>query len=247
MFDSGESSSAMIGTVVDTGIVTVPGGAITPNGPRHTTPGAGAGDILPELDALLSATPTPTTPPSAASDADNNHYQLLRARQSAPTATVTVVSGSGDSSDSGGSSATTLSGGAIAGIVIGSIAGFLLLVWIYRSCFNIGAPPGEDREAWYHDVDPKRSPHRHHHHHSYTHSRPRHGGGHHHRHHSRRRSSLSSTMSTPPPVVVRETSRTQPVYVSRGRDRVSRSRGGSTETRNLIIERGASGGSLLCA
>jgi len=187
--------------------------------------GAAAGDILPELDALLSATPTPTTPPSAASDADDNHYQLLRARQSAPTATVTVVSGSGDSGDSGGSSATTLSGGAIAGIVIGSIAGFLLLVWIYRSCFNIGAPPGEDREAWYHDVDPKRSPHRHHHHHSYTHSRPRHGGGHHHRHHSRRRSSLSSTMSTPPPVVVRETSRTQPVYVSRGRDRVSRSRG----------------------
>ncbi|UNI14112.1 hypothetical protein JDV02_000780 [Purpureocillium takamizusanense] len=177
-----------------------------------------AHDMVDEL--LLSTTPTPTLPVSATDD--DSHYQLLRARQSAPTATVTVVSG-GDSGDNGGGSATTLSGGAIAGIVIGSIAGFLLLVWIYRSCFNIGAPPGEDREAWYHDVDPKRSSH-HHHHHGYHHSRPRHSS-HHHRHHSRRRSSLSSTMSTPPPVVVRETSRTQPVYVARGRDRVSRSRG----------------------
>ncbi|KAH6842389.1 hypothetical protein B0I37DRAFT_435791 [Chaetomium sp. MPI-CAGE-AT-0009] len=38
--------------------------------------------------------------------------------------------------------ATTLSGGAIAGIVLGSIAGFLLLLWIIRSCCNLGAPPG---------------------------------------------------------------------------------------------------------
>ncbi|KAK8000447.1 hypothetical protein PG990_013047 [Apiospora arundinis] len=35
---------------------------------------------------------------------------------------------------------TTLSGGAIAGIVIGSIVGFLLICWIIRSCCNLGRP-----------------------------------------------------------------------------------------------------------
>ncbi|KXJ86241.1 hypothetical protein Micbo1qcDRAFT_168532 [Microdochium bolleyi] len=33
-----------------------------------------------------------------------------------------------------------LSGGAIAGIVIGSIAGFLLICWIIRACMNWGRP-----------------------------------------------------------------------------------------------------------
>lgn len=70
---------------------------------------------------------------------------MLHARQS--TVTVTPADISGNSS-----SGTNLSGGAIAGIVIGSIAGFLLLLWIFKSCSNIGAPPQEKREpAWYDD------------------------------------------------------------------------------------------------
>lgn len=89
---------------------------------------------------------------------------LLKVRQ-ATSSTVTVVA---DNSGNGGGN--NLSGGAIAGIVIGSIVGFLLLWWIVRSCFNLGAPPGDDREAWYRDVEPRnahyRDRHRHRRHHS---------------------------------------------------------------------------------
>jgi len=42
---------------------------------------------------------------------------------------------------------TGLTGGAIAGIVIGSIFGLLLLLWIIRSCMNPGAPPQEPRRG----------------------------------------------------------------------------------------------------
>ncbi|KAJ9134306.1 hypothetical protein NKR23_g10212 [Pleurostoma richardsiae] len=86
---------------------------------------------------------TPTTPlgPTLAS--------LFR-RQT----TVTVTAAPSDSSSSG----SHLSGGAIAGIVIGSIVGVLLIIWIIRSCSNLGAPPQERAEpAWYDDVNARRS------------------------------------------------------------------------------------------
>ncbi|KAF5601882.1 hypothetical protein FPCIR_2123 [Fusarium pseudocircinatum] len=97
------------------------------------------------LGAILAralSSPTLSPPPT------------LVARQNTETVTVTA---SGDD----GNSAQTLSGGAIAGIVIGSIAGFLLLLWVVRSCLNLGAPP-QEREKWYHY---KEEPRRHSHHH----------------------------------------------------------------------------------
>ncbi|KAL7620611.1 hypothetical protein AAE478_009606 [Parahypoxylon ruwenzoriense] len=56
---------------------------------------------------------------------------VIAARQQAPTAVV---------AQENGEATQTLSGGAIAGIVIGSIAGFLLLLWVIRSCGNLGHP-----------------------------------------------------------------------------------------------------------
>ncbi|KAF5534466.1 hypothetical protein FBULB1_940 [Fusarium bulbicola] len=119
------------------------------------------------LGAILAralSSPTLSPPPT------------LVARQNTETVTVTA---SGDN----GNSAQTLSGGAIAGIVIGSIAGFLLLLWVVRSCLNLGAPP-QEREKWYHY---KEEPRRHSHHHR-----------------SRSRRSHRSSISAPPPLVVRE-------------------------------------------
>lgn len=42
---------------------------------------------------------------------------------------------------------STLSGGAIAGIVIGTIAGTLLIIWLIKSCFLPGAPGNRDPEG----------------------------------------------------------------------------------------------------
>ncbi|KAK5987917.1 hypothetical protein PT974_12053 [Cladobotryum mycophilum] len=137
------------------------------------------------LKRWLEGSPTPASLPT----------HTILARQS----TITVVATDGDNDGD------HLSGGAIAGIVIGSVVGFLLLLWIIRSCFNLGAPP-QEREFLYHDVDPK-----HHHHH-------------HHRHSSRQRSRHSSDLSAPPPVVVRERSRSsqrQPTYIYKSTTKTS--------------------------
>lgn len=69
-----------------------------------------------------------------------------------------------------------LTGGALAGIIIGTIFGTLLLLWIFRSCFNLGAPPSARDTSWHHDVEPVTSRRR-------RSSRHSHHG--HHRHHSR--------------------------------------------------------------
>ncbi|KAI1099690.1 hypothetical protein F4804DRAFT_74517 [Jackrogersella minutella] len=103
--------------------------------------------------------------------------RVLAARQQ----TTTVVS------QGSGSPSNNLSGGAIAGIVIGSVAGFLILLWIIRSCINIRHPGwwGETFEPdnekpphmhYYGGFRPRyprethgyRSRSRHHHHHSHS-------------------------------------------------------------------------------
>ncbi|KAM3505661.1 hypothetical protein MY10362_002813 [Beauveria mimosiformis] len=126
----------------------------------------------------------------------------------ASTATTTVTVTSNPSSNNNNSGGSTLDGGAIAGIVIGSIVGFLLLVWIIRSCFNLGGPtPTPEVEPWYGRHSEPKHYHRHHHH-----RRPR----------SRRPRSRSSSITLPPPPVVvrqerarsggRRTSRSRSVY-----------------------------------
>ncbi|KAH6623343.1 hypothetical protein F5144DRAFT_358659 [Chaetomium tenue] len=143
--------------------------------------------------------PTPTLPQAIS--------QPLLPRQEQPTTTVIIDA---DPANNDGPTTTNpgLDGGAIAGIVIGTVVGLLLLWWIIRSCTRRpldGPDPG--RQGWYDDTLPpavrarsrSRSTGRHHHHHPYDHHH------HHHasrrsgsRHHSRRRS------STPRPVMVEE-------------------------------------------
>ncbi|KAI5921065.1 hypothetical protein F4810DRAFT_712883 [Camillea tinctor] len=129
---------------------------------------------------------------------------VISARQ---VATTTVIA------DSGTSGGTTLSGGAIAGIVIGTIAGTLLLLWLIRSCLNLGYPG-----LWGSTFEPEHEkpsvaaydyPSRHHHHHHHRHRS--------HSEHSPRRASFVST--TTRPVVVEPRGRSprapQPAYYPR--------------------------------
>lgn len=139
------------------------------------------GHSWPHDEELASQTPSTTSTGA-------NLQPHIFERQS--TTTETVCSG------------TYLSDGALAGIVIGTIAGTLLVLWIFWSCFNQRTPVVPDREPAYRDAKPR---HRHHSSHS----------GH------RRR---SSDVSGQPPIVLRESSRhrhQQPaqVYVSGKRGR----------------------------
>lgn len=142
--------------------------------------------------------------------------------------TVTAVpgpnngpNGNGDSNsdDDQATKTQTLTGGAIAGIVIGSIAGLLLLIWIFRSCSNLGAPPGASEnpggEAWYDGVRDEYPP-RHTHAHR-TRSRSRHS--HHSNHHYHHRRSGSGVREVQPVAVMRSVSPRAPpvVYDDRAR------------------------------
>ncbi|KAI1184130.1 hypothetical protein F5B17DRAFT_95553 [Nemania serpens] len=78
--------------------------------------------MAPSLPPLSALKPTRTLPESLT--------RILAIRQ----ATTTVIA------DDSGTPGSVLSGGAIAGIVIGSIAGVFLLIWIIRSCTTWGRP-----------------------------------------------------------------------------------------------------------
>ncbi|KAL2141544.1 hypothetical protein VTI28DRAFT_2244 [Corynascus sepedonium] len=145
--------------------------------------------------------PTPTLPQAVS--------RLLPRQDQEPTTTVVVDPGDSSSGDSG-SSGSSLDGGAIAGIVIGTVVGILLLWWIIRACTQPRTPDAS-RQGWYDDTAPpppvprsgSRSRSRsadygrsHHHHHHHHHSSRRSGSRHH--HHGGRRS------STPRPVIIEE-------------------------------------------
>ncbi|KAK4458234.1 hypothetical protein QBC42DRAFT_315604 [Cladorrhinum samala] len=147
-----------------------------------------------------------------------------------------------DFDDSRGDETDNLSGGAIAGIVIGSIAGLLLLIWIIRSCTNLGAPPGREADPgkpWYGGVRDEYPPrhvggHRPHsasRHSRRSRSRSAHSHGHRHSHHrhSRSRSRGATMVEVPAPAAYagsgRRVSREDYVVYDRDEVRRSRSRG----------------------
>jgi len=126
--------------------------------------------------------------------------------------------------------AKTLSGGAIAGIVIGSIVGLLLLIWIFRSCSNLGAPPNAPPNpggrAWYDGVGGTREP-------AYSHSRSRsreprrshsRRSAHHHHHRSTSRGYRGEEVREVRPVAVVQTRGSSPYRYEERRSR-SHSRG----------------------
>ncbi|KAJ4415480.1 hypothetical protein N0V85_002704 [Neurospora sp. IMI 360204] len=165
--------------------------------------------VYPALQGIEAIHPTRTFSP------------ITRRQDAPPAATVTVVQADKDNDPD---DAQTLSGGAIAGIVIGSIAGLLLLIWIFYSCSNLGAPPTDDKpngKAWYHGVRDEYPP-RHVGGARHSRSRSRHSHSRHRGHSTHRSHSRRSSMREVPVVVA------QPTYMyddRRGRsDRRSRSR-----------------------
>ncbi|KAI1077596.1 hypothetical protein F5B20DRAFT_255957 [Whalleya microplaca] len=184
--------------------------------------------LLPALEPgstigrLFQREASQTTPTRTLSQAIT---RVLAARQ----ATTTIVQGSEDSSS------THLSGGAIAGIVIGSIAGLLLLLWIIRSCSNLGRPGG-----WGSTFEPEREREKTHYAGGYRYPSETHGHrsrsrhSHHSRHHSPRRTSVVEVTR---PVYYEQRDRSPrpppPAYYSREMDgRDLRRASGSRRHRN---------------
>ncbi|KAI2615991.1 hypothetical protein GGR54DRAFT_244620 [Hypoxylon sp. NC1633] len=137
---------------------------------------------------------------------------ISRVISSRQQGTTTVIA------QSNGESSQTLSGGAIAGIVIGSIAGFLLLLWIIRSCINYRNPA-----VWGSTFEPdsEKPPSSHYYGHSTRYPRETHG----HRsrsRHSHRSPRRTSVVSVTRPVYVDPRGRSPrappPAYYSDGRD-----------------------------
>ncbi|KAK4198530.1 hypothetical protein QBC40DRAFT_283520 [Triangularia verruculosa] len=137
---------------------------------------------------------------------------LLTPRQdnnNPPTVTVITGTNTNPPDDRDPDDASTLTGGAIAGIVIGSIAGLLLLIWIIRSCTNLGAPPNKPEKPWYGSVRDEYPP-RH-----ASRSRSRHSGRH----------ARTRTVSRERTVGMTEVRGVEPVYVRRESRSRSRGRG----------------------
>ncbi|KAK8122732.1 hypothetical protein PG984_011402 [Apiospora sp. TS-2023a] len=128
------------------------------------------------LNNLLPAlTPTRTLP--------SLMTRVLLPRQ----ATTTIIDGVVVTETTDVHHDVTLSGGAIAGIVIGSIVGLLLLWWLIRSCMNLGKPGRWGNTFGAKDDPPPRRKGPQYRYHQET-MRSRSGGGHHHHHHSHSRS-----------------------------------------------------------
>ncbi|KAF6829182.1 hypothetical protein CPLU01_08072 [Colletotrichum plurivorum] len=123
-----------------------------------------------------------------------------------PRQVVVTVTPTPESTAESASNAN-LSGGAIAGIVIGSVAGFLILLWILKSCGLWGKP-----NQWG-DEDPP-----HHHHHDY---RGRSPGSRHHRRHQHRYHHETSRSRRRPSYEVEEVRYAQPVVYEKRRPSAS--------------------------
>ncbi|KAF3069726.1 hypothetical protein GL218_07995 [Daldinia childiae] len=156
--------------------------------PAPATDGSSIGRIL--ARELEHINPTRTLPEAIS--------KVLTARQQS---TTTVIA------QTDGESTHTLSGGAIAGIVIGSIVGFLILLWVIRSCINY-RNPGAWGTTFEPDNEKPASSHRHHNSTRYPRETHGHRSRSRHSHHSPRRTSIVSV--------------TRPVYVEQHRSRSPR-------------------------